>query len=275
MLENTFLYWLLISRINVASSYGYKDGCKEQIHSLFPSPRFTLQCWSRDQIFMLLLTRHLDRNPIDCGKCATHRWAACIIAKIGKGKQPSPVSLLNQAETEARSSASKSFPVTGVLGSCSTAEPKRKGVWGNVEDRSSSETHGRMWSSDVVSYDILWRRNQRRLRINCFYSIPLQPPSPICPEKPPDRDDALALESLEGQNESKLAMSGHLLCFLPVNHFFLSCECPLSVRKQHQFFCGKTAKKVPRLKPTDLQRGKEEESARRNRRTCWLLDSYF
>lgn len=30
-----------------------------------------------------------------------------------------------------------------------------------------------------------------------------------------------------------------------------------------------------KLKPTDLQRRKEEESAHKNRRICWLLDLYF
>jgi len=40
MLENRFLYPLLISRINISGSYGYKEGCKKQIPSLFPSPCF-------------------------------------------------------------------------------------------------------------------------------------------------------------------------------------------------------------------------------------------
>lgn len=119
---------------------------------------FTLWCWFQDQVFTLLLGHHLDRNPINSGKHAMLRWAAPMIAKTGKGKQPLPVSLLNQTEPEARPSASKSFAVRSASGSHSTAEPKTKGVGGNVKDGSNSETHGRIWSSDVVSYDILWGR---------------------------------------------------------------------------------------------------------------------
>lgn len=70
----------------------------------------------------------------------------------------SQLSLLNQTEPEARPSASKSFAVHGASGSHSTAEPKTKGVGGNAKDGSNSETHGRIRSSDVVSYDILWGR---------------------------------------------------------------------------------------------------------------------
>ena len=105
---------------------------------------FTFWRSSWDQIFTLFLSHHLNRNPINFGKV----WGAPAIAKTGKGKQPLPGSLLSQAETEPRSSHSKSFAVTGVLGSRSTAEPKRKGAWGHLEDCSSSETHGRILSSD-------------------------------------------------------------------------------------------------------------------------------
>lgn len=157
MLENTFLYPPLMSKINVSSSCGYKKVVRSIfLHSSLPLI-FTLQCQSRNQIFTLLLSHHLDRNPINFGKHAMLRWGAPIIAKAGKGKQPLPASSLNQAEREPRSSASRSLAVTGVLGSHSTAEPEKRSL--RTEDCSSSESYGRIWRSDIVSYDSLWRRN--------------------------------------------------------------------------------------------------------------------
>lgn len=78
-------------------------------------------------------------------------------------------------------------------------------------------------------------------------------------------------KSKEGQNGSKLAMSGHLTCFFPVNHLLLSC--PLSAKKpqtnhqkspkpksnQHSFFCGMTTKKPPNWSQSIFKGGKRKK----------------
>lgn len=83
-------------------------------------------------------------------------------------------------------------------------------------------------------------------------------------------------KSNKGQNRSKLAMPQYLSCFSPVNHLLLSCQKnpnqptkkPQTKTKSAQLLLWYDHKKAPKLKPTDFQKRKEEESAHKNRRIC-------
>lgn len=181
---------------------------KKFVRSIFlhSSPLLFLTWWCSSQ----------GSNCINFGKHVVLRWGVPVIASTRK-RFIKPYS--NRTQVLCLQTPCAHW----CLEKLQHSWPRRKGVRGNTEGKNEN-IWSRCWT--VTTHEEEIAGHQQRVHMKWFFCSTTTP---------------VALKSLqigmmfkywkpnEGQNRSKVSMSQHLSCFLPVNHLFLSFS--FSVKK--------------------------------------------